>query len=132
MELAISLDTVCRIILRAREYEALLPEPEPDDRSGPEDGVHHEPPDEDETNPAEAELRAFVADLAEDEQAELIALVLVGGGRFDGGEWADALDAAMDEDDVAGWLLAQPALSSNLEEGLAAFGLSCNGLGTLG
>jgi|JI8StandDraft_2_1071088.scaffolds.fasta_scaffold14548_3 hypothetical protein len=132
MDLAVSLDTLCRIILRAREYEALLPEPEPDDRSGPEDGVHHESPDEDESNPAEAELRAIVADLAEDEQAELIALVLVGGGQYDAGEWADALDAAAEEDDAVGWLMAQPTLSSDLEDGLAAFGLSCDGLGTLG
>jgi hypothetical protein len=90
------------------------------------------PPDEDESNPAEAELRAIVADLAEDEQAELIALVLVGGGQYDAGEWADALDAAAEEDDAGGWLMAQPTLSSDLEDGLAAFGLSCDGLGTLG
>jgi hypothetical protein len=132
MELAIAVETVCRIILRAREYEVLIPETDPDEASNPADDGAVDALEDDGDNPAEAELRAIVDDLAEDEQAEVIALAMVGGGDFDAEEWADALDAAGDELDApADWMLEQPAFSTDLEAGLAAFGLSCDGLGTV-
>ncbi|MFZ4689251.1 MAG: DUF3775 domain-containing protein [Polymorphobacter sp.] len=132
MELAIAVETVCRIILRAREYEALIPETDPDDGSNGSDDGMADAIEDDGDNPAEAELRAIVDDLAEDEQAEVIALALVGRGTFESTEWADAIDAAVEEiDAVADWMLGQPTLSTDLEAGLAAFDLSCDGLGTL-
>ncbi len=133
MELSIALETVCRIILRAREYEALIPETDPDEGSNPTDDGGLDSIEDDGDNPSEAELRAVVDDLAEDEQAEVIALAMVGRGTFDAAEWAEAMDAAVDEaDDAADWMLGQPTLSTDLEAGLAAFDLSCDGLGTLG
>ena len=88
--------------------------------------------EDDGDNPAEAELRAIVDDLAEDEVAEVIALAMVGRGDFEAAEWADAIEAAADEiDSAADWMLEQPALSTDLEAGLAAFDLSCDGLGTV-
>jgi hypothetical protein len=133
MELSIALETVCRIILRAREYEALIPETDPDEGSNPTDDGGLDSIEDDGDNPSEAELRAVVDDLAEDEQAEVIALAMVGRGTFDADEWAEAMDAAVDEaDDAADWMLGQPTLSTDLEAGLAAFDLSCDGLGTLG
>lgn len=131
MELTIALETVCRIILRAREFETLVPESDPDEGSNPtDDGSVDELEDED--NPTEEELRAIIDDLADDEQVELIALAMVGAGDFDAAEWADALDAAAEEAvDAADWVLDQPTLSTDLEAGLAAFDLSCDGVGTL-
>lgn len=132
MELTIALESVCRIIQRAREYEALIPETNPDDGSNATDDGEIDAIEDDGENPAEAELRAMVEDLAEDEQAEVIALALVGRGTFDAIEWVDALDAAGEEaDDIVEWMLGQPTLSTDLEAGLAAFDLSCDGLGTL-
>ena len=137
MELAIAVETVCRIILRAREFEALIPDTDPDDASnGSDDGMVdaiEDGPDEDgDGNPAEAELRAIIDDLAEDEQAEVIALAMVGCGDFELSEWKDAIEAASEELDApADWMLGQPTLSTDLEAGLAAFGLSCDGVGTL-
>jgi hypothetical protein len=131
VELSIPLETVCRIILRAREFETLIPESDPDEGSNPtDDGSVDELEDED--NPTEEELRAIIDDLADDEQAELIALAMVGAGDFDAAEWADAMDAAAEEAfDAADWILDQPTLSTDLEAGLAAFDLSCDGVGTL-
>jgi hypothetical protein len=131
VELTIALETVCRIILRAREFETLVPESDPDEGSNPtDDGAVDELEDED--NPTEEELRAIIDDLADDEQAELIALAMVGAGDFDAAEWADALDAAAEEAvDAADWIMDQPTLSTDLEAGLAAFDLSCDGVGTL-
>ena len=137
MELAIAVETVCRIVLRAREFEALIPETDPDDASNASDDgmidTIEDGPDEDgNANPAETELRAIIDDLAEDEQAEVIALAMVGRGDFEASEWADAIDAASDELDApADWMLGQPTLSTDLEAGLAAFDLSCDGVGTL-
>ena len=132
MELSVPLDTVCRIILRAREFEALIPDSDPDDGSNPTDDGAADELEDDGDNPTEEELRAIVDDLPEDEQAEVIALALTGRGDFDASEWADALEAAQEEsDDPAGWMLEQPTLSTDIEQGLAAFELSCDGLGTV-
>ena len=132
MELAVSVETVCRIIQRAREYEVLVPDTDPDDGSNPTDDGQMDALEDDGDNPSEAELRAIVDDLAEDEQAEVIALAMVGRGVFDAPEWADAIDAATEEIDAAAdWILGQPTFSTDLEAGLAAFDLSCDGIGTL-
>ncbi|KPF73316.1 hypothetical protein IP88_09660 [alpha proteobacterium AAP81b] len=128
MELTIALETVCRLILRLREAEALVVDADDDaDADGDIDAI-----DDEGDNPAEEEIRAIVDDMGDDEQAEVIALALVGRGTYEATEWADALDAAVDEaDDAAEWMLAQPTLSIDLEAGLAAFDLSCDGLGTV-
>jgi hypothetical protein len=132
MDLTVAVETVCRIIQRAREFEALIPDSDPDEGSNGSDDGMVDAIEDDGDNPAEAELRAIVDDLAEDEQAEVIALAMVGRGIFDAIEWADALDAAMQEIDAAAdWVLGQPTLSTDLENGLAAFDLSCDGVGTL-
>ena len=126
MELTIPLETVCRVILRAREFEALIPDTDPDDGSNPADDEL----EDDGENPTEEELRATIDDLADDEKAELVALALVGRGTYDASEWADAMDDAAEEvDDAADFLLDLPMLAAYLEGGLAAFDLSCDGLG---
>ncbi len=133
MELSVPLDIVCRIILRAREFEALVPDTDPDDGSNASDDGSVNELEDDGDNPTEEELRAIIGDLPEDEQAEVIALALTGRGDFDAEEWTDALEAASDESDgdAAGWMLEQPTLSTDIELGLSAFGLSCDGLGTV-
>ena len=130
MELNIPLDTVCRIILRAREFEALVPDTDPDDGSDPTDDRAVGELEDDGDNPTEEELRAVIDDLADDEKAELIALAWTGRGTYDASEWDDALATAADEvDGAADYLLDLPMLSAYLETGLAAFELSCDGIG---
>ena len=129
MDLTIPLETVCRIVLRAREWEALVPDTDPDEASNPTDDRAVDVLEDDGDNPVEEELRAAIGDLAEDEARELVALALVGRGSFDKDEWDDALEAAADEDDAADFLLGLPMLSAYLETGLAAFDLDCDGLG---
>ena len=132
MELTIAVETVCSIVLRAREYEVLVPETDPDEGSNGSDDKMVDALEDDGDNPAEAELRAVVGDLGEEEVAEVNALALVGRGDFEAAEWADAIDAATEElASAADWMLGQPALSTDLEAGLAAFDLSCDGVGTL-
>lgn len=130
MELSISLETVCRIIIRAREYEAQVPAVDPDDGSNPTDDGDLEVLEDENNSAVEEELRAIIDDLAEDEQQELIALVMVGRGTFDNSEWEEAMETASDElRDAADYLLGVPMLSSFLDAGLAAFDLSCDDIG---
>ena len=137
MDMSVDLESLCRIVLRAREYEALIPDSDPDEGSdavddGARDAIEDGLDEDGDENPAEAELRAIIDDLADDEQAEVIALALIGTDAFDASEWDDALTAAAEYvDATADWILDQPTFSTDLESGMAAFGLSCTGLGTI-
>ena len=132
------LDTLCRIILRAREYEAQTPT----DYDGGEAAENVDDEDEgalsvlDETinDSVEEELKAAFEDLGEDQLAEVIAFCWVGQGTYEASDWdeaseeaqsliADGAEGAIDE------LLDMPMLASVLESGLAAFDLSCDGIG---
>ena len=79
----------------------------------------------------EDEVRALLEDMADDEIAEVLALALVGRGTFDPSEWDDALDEANEAGpgDSVERLLDMPMLAAYLESGLAAFDLSCDGIG---
>lgn len=74
---------------------------------------------------AEAELRAFIEGLNEDEQAHLVALAWVGRGAFDAEDYAEALDTAFAEKSTptSGYLMGMPHLPENLEAGLEAMGI---------
>lgn len=133
MELTVSLETVCRLIVRARELEAQVPATDDDD----EDPTDTDDPLAvlvDEANEAvEDEVRALIEELPEDEAAELLALAMVGRGTFDASEWDEALEAASEDgaESIIDQLLDMPMLAGYLDAGLAAFDLSCNGLGQI-
>ena len=130
MELTISLEDVCRIVIRAREYDAQVPAVDPDDSSNMADDNAVDVL-EDETNTSvELELSSMIDDLNEDEQVELYALMLVGNGSYDAAEWDEALAAAADTvTSITDELMQTPALASLIETGLAAFDLSCDRIG---
>ncbi len=133
------LDTLCRIILRAREYEAQTPsdydegegaDNVDDDNSGEALSVL----DDDINDGVEEELRAVIDDLAEDQQAELLAFCWVGQGTYETSDWDEAIAEANDEIAAGGVVdqfLDMPMLASVLESGMAAFELSCDGVGDL-
>lgn len=135
------LDTLCRIILRAREYEAQTPT----DYDGNETADNVDDADEETlsvlddaiNDSVEEELRAALEDLGEDQLAEVIAFSWVGQGTYEASDWDEAMDEAQSlvSEGAAGAvdeLLEQPMLASVLESGLAAFELSCDGIGDLG
>ncbi|ATE66564.1 DUF3775 domain-containing protein [Rhizorhabdus dicambivorans] len=130
MELTVSLDTLCRLIVRARELEAQVPAIENDDEDDPTDSDDPLAVLEDEANEAvEDEVRTLLEDLPEDEAAEVLALAWVGRGTYDASEWDEALEEANedDNDSVVDQLLDMPMLAGYLDAGLAAFDLSCDG-----
>lgn len=135
MELSVSLDTICRIIIRARELEAQVPSNDPDEtdeEAADADDGFAVLVDED-NQAVEAEILAIVEDLADDQVAEILALAWVGRGTYDSSEWDDALEAANDPDaeSPGDQLLEMPMLAACLDAGLAAFDLSCEGVGQI-
>jgi uncharacterized protein DUF3775 len=137
MELLTPLDTICRLILRAKELEAQVPAVDPDDNPDNVDDYDDEGGEalsvlEDELNDSvEEEVQALLDDLAEDQLAELLALAWVGRGTYDSSEWDDAYGEAGDlaPDERIDELLDMPLLAGYLEAGLAAFDYSCEGVG---
>ena len=133
------LDTLCRIILRAREYEAQTPT----DYDGGEAAENVDDADEgtlsvlDDTinESVEEELKAILDDLAEDQLAEVLAFCWVGQGTYEAADWDEAMEEAMaaskDGDGPIDELLDMPMLASVLGAGMAAFELSCDGIGDL-
>jgi len=72
----------------------------------------------------EAELDEFIAAMNEDEQAELVAIMWIGRGAFEAGDWDEALRTARAQatTPTAGYLKGSPHLADHLEAGLAALG----------
>lgn len=134
MDLVTPLDIICRIIIRARALEAQVPGIDPDNDDPVDDSDDERDVLEDELDEtALDELRTTIDDLADDQQVELLALAMVGQGTYDASEWDDALEEANDPngEPPLDQLLDMPTLSENLEAGLAAFDLSCDGVGQI-
>jgi hypothetical protein len=87
---------------------------------------------DDETNSGvEEELAGAFDDLAEDQLIEVLAFCWVGQGTYDVSEWDEALEEAAGETKIVSELMDMPMLASVLEAGMAAFELSCEGVGDL-
>ena len=137
MELLTPLETICRLILRAKELEAQVPAADPDDDPADVDDYDDEGGEalsvlQDELNDGvEEEIQAVLDDLAEDQLAEIVALAWVGRGTYDSSEWDEAFAEANDlsGDERIEELLDMPLLGGHLEAGLASFDYSCDGVG---
>jgi len=134
------LDTLCRIILRGREYESQTASDY--DRGEDADNIDDESAGtlsvlEDDVNTSvEEELIASFEDLGEDQLAEVIAFCWVGSGTYEASDWDEAMDEAQSlvSDGTEGAIeevMEQPMLASVLEAGLAAFDLNCDGVGEM-
>ena len=134
------IDTLCRIILRGREFEAQTAsdydsDEDPDNVDDEQEGALSVLEDDINTS-VEEELKASFEDLGEDQLAEVVAFCWVGQGTYEASDWDEATEEAQDlvrggTDGAIEELLDQPMLASVLEAGLAAFDLSCNGVGNL-
>ena len=139
MDPATPLETLCRIVLRAREYEAQTPSDydsgEAADNVDDEDEGSLSVLDDSINDSVEEELRSILEDLGEDQLMEVLAFCWVGTGSYEASDWDEALQEAQEMFDDGGTetlideLLEMPMLPSVLEAGLAAFDLSCDGVG---
>ena len=132
------LDTLCRLILRAREYEAQTasdfdPGEDPDNVDDEQEGTLSVLED-DINDSVEEEIRSVLEDLGEDQLAEVIAFCWVGQGTYEAADWDEAMDEALtlvreSTEEAIDEVMEQPMLASVLESGLAAFDLTCDGIG---
>jgi uncharacterized protein DUF3775 len=132
------LDTLCRLIVRAREYESQTasdydPGEDPDNVDDEQEGALSVLEDEMNTS-VEEEIRSVLEDLGEDQLAEVIAFCWVGQGTYEAADWDEAMEEATDlcresVPQAIDEVMEQPMLASVLEAGLAAFELSCEGIG---
>ena len=116
--LSISPEKVCYFIAKAHEFDVTDEVVDPDSGASVVDEATFQ------------ELTAFINGLTEDEQIDLVALTWLGRGDATIDEWGDlrAEAARLHNNRTAAYLLGKPMLGDHLEEGLAQFGLSCEGM----
>lgn len=126
--LNISVEKVCYLIIKAREFDVKVEVVEPDPGSNASDEAMDTVLEDYADDPVFAELKEFIDDQNVDEQVDLVALTWVGRGTYDVADWSEAVSEARRAHNkhTAEYLLGMPQLGDFLEEGLAALGLSCD------
>ncbi len=119
--------TVAFLITKARAFDAKVAPADRDTVSQPGEDEDHDALEDYGDDPVAAEITEIIADLNEDEQAELVAMTWVGRGDFSAEEWQDAVEAAVERKTgpTTDYLLGMPLLGDLLEEGFVALGYSC-------
>jgi len=120
--LTIPLDTVGWIIVKAREYDGKAEDTSDGDAQEDPSSVLQDRADD----PTEAELASWINDLTDTEAAELVALMWLGRGDADAGDFAGLVDQARAarSGKTSKYLLGEPMLADYLAEGLEALGVS--------
>ena len=125
--LTISSESVCFIIVKAREFDAQDVVTDPDSGSNAADDGAASVLEAHSDDLTQKELVAFINALSEEEQTDLVALLWLGRGDGTMEDWDDLRDEAQRQHNTrtASYLLGEPLLSDHLEEGLSQFGLTC-------
>jgi hypothetical protein len=125
--LTVSSESVCFIIVKAREFDVQDVVTEPDPGSNATDDKVVSVLEAHGDDLTRKELVDFIAALSEEEQIDLVALMWLGRGDGTLEDWTDLRDEAQDQhnDRTASYLLGEPLLSDYLEEGLSQFGFTC-------
>ena len=123
VELAVDPETVCFLIVKAREFDVKV---EPDDSDAGDDGDIDVLEDR-RDDPTYAEIMGTLEALNEDELSELVAMTWVGRGDYDIDDWEDAKEQARERGTkgTAEYLLGTPLLGDYLENGFNELGHSC-------
>jgi hypothetical protein len=127
VDLAISAETVCFLIVKAREFDVKDEVTEPDPGSNPSDDRDLEVLEAHPDDPSEEEIRAAIDALSVDEQIDLVALAWLGRGDYDVKDWPSVRREAAEahNNKTADYLLGLPLLGDYLEEGLSLVGRNC-------
>ncbi|MDA7948260.1 MAG: DUF3775 domain-containing protein [Hyphomicrobiaceae bacterium] len=123
--LEIAPEKVAHIIVRAREYDGKVAAWDDDGAKSDEDDADSIL-EERASDATRSELAEFIANLNEDEQIHLVALMWVGRGSFLPEEFSEALSTARTErvNKTEDYLLGVPLLADFLEEGLDKLGFA--------
>lgn len=123
----ISTETVCFVVVKARELDVKVAPEELDDGSNPTDDGMQRILEDYADDPTYAELRSFLAAQNDDDLKQLVALTWIGRGDYGAEDWDEVLSEVRDvrERHTVDYLLGTPLLADYLEEALSQFGLSC-------
>ena len=125
--LTISPETVCFIIVKAREFDAKDVVTDPDPGSNASDDGDRAVLEDHSDDPVVREIAGAIADLSIDEEVDLVALAWLGRSDYTADDWDSVRQQAEDEHNnrTARYLLGMPLLADYLEEGLTMIGYSC-------
>lgn len=124
--LEISPSKVARVIIRARELDAKVGRwDRPGDDAEADSILESRPSDA-----TDDELRSYISDLNQDEQASLVAVMWIGRDTFTADDLEEAIQTAKAEatTPTEDYLLGVPLLSDYLEAGLEALGFDVEDL----
>jgi hypothetical protein len=127
-ELRISSQKVCDFIEVAREVAGLVPPTTGDRTTSGDDSPLLTIEDNPAADSRRSQMREFIAGLNVAEQVDLLALIFVGRGDFDIGEWDDAVREARDRiaDRDPDYMIGDAALPEYLGDALNAFDITCD------
>jgi Protein of unknown function (DUF3775) len=125
--LSISPEKVCYIIVKAREFDVKDVVTDSDSGSNASDDSMISVLEDHRDDPTAQELTSFINALTLDEQVDLVALLWLGRGDAEIGDWEQLREEAARQHNArtAAYLLGKPMLADHLEEGLSQFGASC-------
>ena len=122
--LEISPEKVAHIIIKAREYDAKVGSWDDDMQTGDAEEDSESILEDFADDATRSELADFIANLNEDEQSGLVALMWIGRGSYEAEDLDEAVETARSERTNAthDYLLGTPLLADYLEEGLDKLG----------
>lgn len=128
-------ETVCHVIFRDRQLQSGVPTALNDDDvwEPPKDPIDEANLEQDSAGDEPApdtaydELAAFISELPDDDQCELIALAWLGRGDGSKVDWESLVNLANERRTAhtSEYLLGMPLLSDYLVEALALFDIAC-------
>ena len=126
-DLTISPETVCYVIVKAREFDVKVDPTDPDSGSNPTDDQEVDILEDLADDPTFEEVSNALAALNEDETLDLVALTWIGRGDYTSEDWDEAREQAREIPlkDRPRYLLGTPLLGDFLEDGLSELGYSC-------
>jgi hypothetical protein len=126
-DLTISPETVCYLIVKAREFDVKVDPADPDSGSNPTDDNEIDILEDLADDPTFEEVSSALGALNDDETLDLVALTWIGRGDYTSEDWEEARDQAREIPlkDRPRYLLGTPLLGDFLEEGLSELGYSC-------
>ena len=124
--LGMSEETLAAIILKAKTFDAMVPESDPEEASNGADDREIDVLEDQPDNPSRQVLEQAINGLTDEQQETLVALTWLGRGDYDAVEWQDARKQARSRDGSATsyYLSGIPLLGDYLETGAAALGIS--------
>lgn len=128
-DLGLSDQTLAAIILKAKTFNAMVAEADPEESSNAADDRGIDILEDQSDNPARQELEQAMNGLNSEQQNTLVALTWLGRGDYDAAEWPDARLMARERDGVATsyYLSGIPLLGEYLESGASALGINVTG-----